>query len=188
MPTQTLIAGAGIYFAGSGADWLNPERVDTNDSAYARANPSDYGTTDYLSGYDYGFTIPAGYVIDGIRFRIEAKKDNATPSMTDYSIRLSKDNTNPVGDDPVAYDEIPTTDTVMSYGDEETDLWGTTWSYTEINASTFATWWMAYKYSGANIVRVDYMEVVVGYSPAPTTAGKLVNRARLTSRIGGLLT
>jgi hypothetical protein len=78
--------------------------------------------------------------------------------QTDMSVRLRKA-TGAVGSDrALTTSEWPTADTYVTYGGA-TDLWGTTWTYTEINQASFGAMLSARVQSGS--AQVDHFRVTV---------------------------
>lgn len=57
-----------------GSTWSNPSRITADDNSDATSSISSGGFSDYLLGYNFGFTtsdIPSGSTIDSIDFRFE---------------------------------------------------------------------------------------------------------------------
>ena len=70
--TAFVVPGTGANIAGVGPDWLTPGNITADDAAVANvvcgSNPVT--VSDFLSGTNYTFGIPAGSTIDGIEVEI----------------------------------------------------------------------------------------------------------------------
>ncbi len=141
--------------------WNNPGNAAASDNAYA--TPSDLTElTDYLKATDFGFSISAGATIDGIVAEIE-KKDDCT-DVHDTVVQLVKGGTI-TGNNKASGAVWSATDTYTTYGGSS-DLWGLTFSTTDINATTFGMAFVAAP-QACNIT-VDHMRITVYYT-APVT-------------------
>lgn len=124
------------------------------------------GNTHYLKVTGFNFSIPDLAVITGIRVDIEksAWDISILATVKDNDIKLVKGGS-PVGDNKANGSSWTTTDTYDSYGDT-TDMWGSTWSPTEINSSNFGVAFSA-KISGLisliPTARVDHIRITVFY-------------------------
>jgi MSHA biogenesis protein MshQ len=153
--------------AGIGSkDWSTPDRATASDGRYATAS-LDGQITRYLWCNDYGFSIPTGSVINGIRINVERKVNNTrNGGALDSSMRVVK-NGAVVGNDRASGNAYTTNDVVEPHGGAN-DLWGTTWTATDINASNFGTAFAAANPTSVGnsvSVSVDYVEVVVDFTP-----------------------
>jgi Tfp pilus assembly protein PilX len=93
----------------------------------------------------------------------------AGSDLTDEDVYLLKAGS-PVGTDHAGSSAWTTSDTTVTYGGS-TDMWGTTWSLSEVNASTFGVRFKAHNPSttASNTASVDYVSVTVYYAPVPTS-------------------
>lgn len=117
-----------------GVAWTNPGNITLNDGSLATASLS--GSDDwspYLKGTNFGFAIPTDSIIAGIKLEIN-RKNNGFAAKDDV-VKLVKGGT-VVGDNKASATSYPASLTVENYGDS-TDLWGTTWTYSDVNASDF---------------------------------------------------
>jgi hypothetical protein len=148
--------------------WSNKSDIYTSNDAYAEAKVEDGEYTKYLVAKGFGFTIPAGDVIDGIEVTMERK--GTTGNIKDKSIRLVK-GASVVGDDKASAAAWPAADVSVTYG-TPSDLWGTTWTPAEINDPDFGVAISAEKFggSGEKTAYVDHVVIKVTYStPLPVT-------------------
>lgn len=85
-------------------------------------------------------------------------------SIDDQYVQLVKGGT-PVGDSRDTSTDWPTTMTAANYG-STSDLWGTTWTPADINASNFGVGLTCYNESSSShrTASVDYMQITVTYA------------------------
>jgi len=159
-------AGLGANVAGAGADWQNPTSIYGSDNNHAIVALSADETSDYLRATTFGFSIPSNATIVGIKVEIELAKSGGVPigTIVDSSVKIVKTGSEQ-GDENASMTSWPTGDTYFVYGGE-TDLWGLTWTYSEINASNFGVSIKALEYSGEYpaTARVDHVRITVYYT------------------------
>lgn len=141
--------------------WGSTGNIFSSDDAYASATftvPS--GITHYLKATGFGFAIPTGATILGIKAEVEKKQ---SISVTDYAVRLIKGGT--IGTtDRSAAGFWSTVDTISTYG-SGADLWGTTWTPAQINASDFGFAIAAQEGGvGGSVAYVDFVRITVYYN------------------------
>jgi cysteine-rich repeat protein len=116
------------------AAWSDPANAQASDDAYATTSPGGF-PTQYLKGTNFGFSLPAGAVIIGISATVE--RTSAAGTVFDASVRIVKGGTvtgSEHANPPSSF--WPDMDAVAPYG-STSDLWGTAWTGTDINASGF---------------------------------------------------
>jgi hypothetical protein len=125
------------------------------------------GITQYLKVTGFGFSIPGGATIKGIVVNALVK-GNYGSSISDYSVRLYKAGVMTGSDlrNGLLWD--------ASYGYQTygsgAELWGTSWTSTDINDAGFGVGLMAANYYPANrTAYVDYISIEVFYSTTGTT-------------------
>lgn len=142
------MATSGPNIAGTGADdatvgtqaWVNPTRINADDGSFATCS---IGTgiskqTHYAKGTAFSFSIPGTATINGIlvEWKKKASSTNLPLVVHDAVVSLLKAGT-VTGDNKA---DLTTnwslTSAYVSYG-SGSDLWGTTWSPSEINDATF---------------------------------------------------
>ena len=150
--------------------WTSPGNILSSDNNYANALLSTSTTTShYLLAKGFGFSIPSGATIDGITVSIE-KSASHTNSITDFHVRLTKDGSGSIGNDKADNaTKWGTTDATVNYG-SASDLWGTTWSVSEINSANFGVLFAVQRSSGNPNpdALVDHIAVSVTYTPDTT--------------------
>lgn len=140
------MANTGLVIAGSGANdasagdvaWTTPGNVTASDNSRAQAINIDSGqTSQYLKATGFDFSaIPAGSTIDGIQVRVERSEKYGNNNSVDHTIQLLKAGSRVGTNKADTVTNWPTTDTNADYGGS-TDLWGTTWTLAQIQASNF---------------------------------------------------
>ena len=124
--------------AGSPWPWGYTSNAAASDNSYALFG---YGSgiplteSGRLAATNFGFAIPSGATIDGIVVEVEKKCSNAAYSSKDKTVSLVKGGS-VSGDNKASASVWPTSDAYSTYGGA-TDLWGLTWTDTDINATNF---------------------------------------------------
>lgn len=165
--TNTMCA----FSYSSTVGYLPAGNVTASDNVYATATHCDCcdQNTQCLTVSDFGFAIPAGAVIDGIVLEVEKRRSPGGSSgiVEDNGLQIMKGGLL-VGPNKSQYGvDWPLTDTYVSYG-SSTDLWGTTWTAADINASNFGVSLASISYvCGATIVTaIDHVRMTIYYSTA----------------------
>jgi hypothetical protein len=145
-PCWTVIADtAGPSPAGTGAndngvgtvDWTDTSNITTSDNARATVALSSNQISHYLTATGFGFSIPAGSIIQGIQAELELGADN-TFGDGEHSIKIIKGGTVQGTDKSTngSWGGIGGADQITTYGGAS-DLWGVSWTASDINASDF---------------------------------------------------
>ncbi len=143
---QTNISTTGATAGAGGSAWQNPNRVFSANSSYTTVDAviSALGiittTTDYLNVTNLGLTIPTTNTICGVVVTINRQNFTflslGSSTTTDNSILLIKGGSR-VGTDHAATGvSWPSSAGTASYGSSG-DLWGTTLTPSDVNASNF---------------------------------------------------
>jgi len=145
--------------------WSSPGNITSSDDTYASAPYSNSTDTDNLQGTGYGFSIPAGATINGITVSVE--RHYTGPGVAIDSTRLVKAGV-AVGSSK-AGGVWPLSDATATYG-SSSDLWGTTWTATDVNASNFGVLLGASDNTvgSSGTAFVDTMTITVTYTVAST--------------------
>lgn len=162
---------------GTGNTWTNPGNGYTSDNTYTTCFVSGAGNTKNLIYSGFGFSIPAGATIDGIVVEFERKTSTAS-TFIDGDINLIKTGTTFVGTDQSAGATWSTTESYVTFG-SSSNLWGTTWTDTEINASSFGVGHRAIQNNSKNsaTASIDHVRITVHYTGGgggPTSASSLL--------------
>lgn len=154
--------------------WVLPGQASGSDDAYAKAALSA-NASHYLKATNFGHTageIPDGSTIDGIEVRIERSALSTSTTVTDNSVKIVKGGTisgdekkssfkwetednGETGNAPISFDE--------KYG-SPTDLWGLSWSPSDIRASGFGVAISAAIGGGTETAQVDNIEITVYFT------------------------
>jgi hypothetical protein len=154
---------ATVPFTGSTRSWNNPgNAITSNGQRATTTNSGGAGTyTEYLQATGFGFSIPAGATVLGIVVAVQ--RDDAQNNTSDQAVRIVKGGVVGATDKSIGAN-WPTTEAYQSYG-SSTDLWGETWTATDINNSNFGFAIAARKLAGgAQAERINHIQVTVHYS------------------------
>lgn len=162
--TGWLYPGSVVSDGDNGVHWTNPGNATSSNNLYAWVSPLSSGVnTRRLRGYNFGFSLPSGAIVDGIEVGVERKASD-TDRAKDYAIRLMDDVTEKGDDKADLVTCWPLSDTNAFYGGAA-DLWGASWTAAQINASTFGIAVRAKNYSASTVtVYVDTMAIKVTYT------------------------
>ena len=161
--------------------WSKPTRAYSSNNSYATSS-LDGTTSVYLKCTGYGFSIPTGATINGIKVNVERKSNStADGGSKDAAMRIVKAGS--IGTQDRSTSTGYTTSDVSEAHGSATDLWGTTWTPADINATTFGAAFAATKSSSAgyrHTVSVDVISIAVDYTldTTPPTVSS-INRASL---------
>lgn len=119
--------------------WANVGNAKSSDGFYSTAEVTKKGTSTahYLKATNFGYSVPGGETIVGIQASIErSKAGSGSGEVKDARVRIVKAGTVQSAVDKSTGAKWPTTDTVTRFGGEG-DLWGQSWSASDINNSGF---------------------------------------------------
>jgi hypothetical protein len=170
--------------------WTNLGFLDTpnaptvDDSTAAQCGILDETDSDGLRATNYGFTIPTDATIDGIELVMFHWQGTELGHAAENTLRLVKAGSM-VGTNNASGTEIqrdgsgPEEPPVEITLGSPTDLWGTSWTPAEINASTFGVQFHLFGGGGIEgaIVKVDKMAIKVYYTesgePPPSSPARI---------------
>lgn len=145
-------------------NWSNPTNIYT--SNYSWADVGSFGVggdkiSYYLVASGFNFSIPSGATINGIV--VEVEKQGSDGTSYDQAVRIIKGGV--IGStDKSSASEWPALKAYSSYG-SSADLWGTTWTYSDINAANFGVALSLHSASYAWAAIIDHVRVTVYYTP-----------------------
>lgn len=146
----------------SGTNWSSPTRVGASDSSYATYSFSRSGNSDTLVASNFGLSIPSSAKILGISVAI-SRKASSSSSLADSTVYLQKNGVQ-TGSDRGGNQYWSTSNTRDDYGDDD-DLWGSSWTASDVNSSAFGVRLVVRNYSSSSrTASVDYVRVTVTYS------------------------
>lgn len=166
-----MTANSSVYAersAGSGSGWSNSGNIVSSNNSRASANVPGNGVSANLDATNFGFSIPSNAIITGIRAYLEksASNDSGVDDDDVYLLRAGS----PVGNDKASSWDWEDYDELWSYGGT-TDLWGTTWTPAQVNASNFGIRLQADSdTSSGRTAYVDHVEIRVYYQLPPETS------------------
>jgi len=167
---------------GGDAAWTNVDNIKTSNNSYSTAtktNSTAGEKTQCLQATNFGFNIPAGSTINGIEVGIEEKASHQSSYLwvADYVsgnggvFIIKSDGTIGTTNRGLGIDDKwATTDTEESYG-SSTDLWGETWTSSDINDSDFGVCVQpVIRPTGADVTAyVDHIQIKVYYTESSET-------------------
>ena len=154
-----------VAIPGSNQTWNNPGNTSTSDNSYSNFNniTGPIGAyTNYLVATNFGFNIPLGVSMSGIIVEIERSDPNFRTA--DYSVRIVKGGT--IGTTEKATgSSYPSSDSYQSFGNAG-DLWGESWTVTDINSANFGVAVAAQRSATGGITagRIDHIRITVFYN------------------------
>lgn len=146
--------------ANGGQAWTTITNVTADDSSYATVAVTAAVFSEYMFTNTFGFAIPSTATINGIQVDLKAKVSTTSANV---NLTLSK-NGGASGSTSFNTPQVTTTEAFKSYG-SSSELWGLTWTPTEVNASTFGfRLWVGQDTN--NTWSVNYGRITVTYTPA----------------------
>ncbi len=147
--------------------WDNPNNVFSSNNSRATAGLLLLGTnTNYLVATDFGINVPADAIICGIIVAIEKSATGLLSVIRDNSVRIVK-NGIITGSEHAIGGDWPGSDAYFTYG-SSSDLWSTTWTAADVNASGFGVTISANLFflNLAPTARIDHITIIVSYDMA----------------------
>jgi hypothetical protein len=154
-----------ISFGGS--SWANLSNLSASDGAFATNTVHPSNGANVLVAQGFGFSIPTGATIDGILVEIQGKADATVGGGGNG--QLIKTGTTGTGS-TFSFGSASgwtTTNTIFSMGGS-TNLWGTTWSPSDVNGSDFGIRIDVGFYPN-HLISVDAIRFTVYYTGGTTT-------------------
>ena len=145
--------------------WIIPNAVSADDDSYAGVSAATFDAN--LGSYllklgGFKFEVPTGATVNGIIFQIE--KYGTASDAEDGTVQLTKNFTAGVGNDlRIVAGLWPTTLTATTYGGTS-NLWGTTWSPSEVNNDNFGLLFSVSSVGTNTDAFVDYIRTTVTYT------------------------
>lgn len=156
------VTGSAGTNQGTGNNWSGLSNTAADDGTNASA--TTVGQSKYLTLVNFGFAITNGETIAGITVVIQAAEQNDADGSTLDEVYLTKNGTATTGTNQLTPFSPTATMTNYTVGGAS-NLWGTTWTEAEVEASTFGVMIKGTK-AGTSNVLIDYVTVTVD-----TTAG-----------------
>jgi len=156
---------------GGDTAWTNVGNVFSSDNIYTVAPLGRGDFSGVFSSVGCGFSVPFDATIDGIVYTNEHKAQSIS-DINELVVSLLKAGS-PVGDNKASATSWPTSDSTVNYGGA-TDLWGTTWTPTDVNGAGFGSRIQVENTDTGNDVdaSMDYLAITIYYTEtAPPPAG-----------------
>ncbi len=148
--------------SGALTSWGSIGNVTSSDNVYTTCFIMGNSSTNTLFVSGFNLKIPQGAVIEGIMIDFDRLSTNGT--FQDSNIRLGKTGTPVTGNysTGLTWSTSEVTTTIGSVS----ELWGTTWTPEELNASTFGVYLTATQTNagGSDTASIDTVKVSVKYS------------------------
>lgn len=160
------MSSTGPNICGTGADdgavgtvsWSSPGSITSNDGVHASATGGGSAVSHYLKATNFGFALGTTEAIDGITFDFE--RHSQVSPVSDSAIRVIKGGSISSHNQSAGATWSSSAGTVDTIGSPST-LWGETWLYSDINASTFGVALSVQLSSGMTIANVDHVDATV---------------------------
>ncbi len=160
--------GLAIDNAAVGTRSWSPATIGNFNNNVVTSQSTSVTTTHYLEATQFGFAIPTGATVSGIKLEIGRASTGTGLSIADSVVKLVKAGS-VVGSNRAATTTLwPTAGFRLKAYGGQTDLWGTTWTPAQINDGTFGCVLSA-SFLGANLrtAAVNTMLMTIYY----TTSG-----------------
>ena len=154
-----------------GNQWANPNNIKVQDAVYSTVSCTNPATrnSDVLRGTNYSFAVtPASSIVTGIKVDVKGFQDVSAATSTVY-IWLTKDSTNTVG--MYKNFQLPAANGFVTLG-SSTDVWGSSFIGSDVNASTFGVMIQAIETAGTTTnFSIDFVQVTVYVSGGTIVLG-----------------
>ncbi len=119
----------------------------------------------YLRCTNFGFNIPTGAIIKGIKVTMNKDTIQGANLMKDYSVKIVKNGAYGTTDKAITDTYWPMEASNVYYG-SSTDLWGEEWTAEEINYDNFGVAIAVQNIGGTGEeeAHIDYLEITVYYT------------------------
>jgi hypothetical protein len=145
-----------------GASWFPAANATASDNLWAQAAPGG-SPTHYLKATNFSFNIPAPAQIQGIEVFVE--RHSSVGTIFDSRARIVKGGVIGTTERALA-GNWPLMDATVTYGNPS-DLWGTTWTPTDINAAGFG--FALSVDDNVDAAAVDHISITVHYTLCNST-------------------
>lgn len=163
-PTDTgwVTCGTGTDGGFGDAAWSNESNITAVDTNYATCSPGARDQCNLLQGTNYSFAIPGGATILGIETRINTSETGGVDMIVDVVQIMKAGST--TGTAKNVSDDITGSFEDIDHG-SSSDLWGTTFTPSDINNSGFGvSHQLLDDGAGSDTVSVNYTQIKVHYS------------------------
>ncbi len=135
----------------------------SNNGSDATVSLGSMATSANLDATNFGFAIPSTATILGITATVDRAASSSNRIQDNHVYLLKGGSTTGITDHLASGVYWPTTDATRTYG-STSDLWGTTWTPAQVNASNFGLRFQAKNTTTTTTTAtVDYVEITVTY-------------------------
>jgi hypothetical protein len=173
-PRTATASGDCVSTTGIGSvAWTSPGNAFSENASNATAGLGRNVTSNWLKCTNFGFTtgmIATGSIINGFVVTVKRSVSSSNSTTTDAGIRLVKGGTIDTTDRSTTT-AWPTSLTSEDHG-ASNDLWGNTWTVSDVTASNFGAAVAAAHGSTTNSTltfSVDVITITISYTPPPWT-------------------
>jgi hypothetical protein len=118
--------------------WINPGGVEVTTGTGAQVSFTvNLQISDDLIATGFGFSIPGGSIINGIMLTVDEEDVTGNGDIFERNVQLTKNGSAAVGNNKAVGGFGTIGSFATSTFGSSSDLWGTTWTPSDINASTF---------------------------------------------------
>ena len=143
-------------------NWTSPGNATSSNNADAVAS-AESATTRYLLATDFGFSIDTEATITGIIVEVDKASDEGCWDAGAYIVKGGL-----IGGSSSTNRKLsgnwPASDTYKTHGLFQTDLWGESWSASDINASNFGFAISATLGGDPGTGYVDHIRITINYT------------------------
>jgi Tfp pilus assembly protein PilX len=184
--TMTATGTNSLRNPSAATGWTTSSNVYSSNNARATATLAASAQSANLDVTGFAFNLPTGSTVVGIEATIERMASNSN-SIEDYDVYLLKAGA-PSGNDKANTTDWTTSDATRTYGGG-TDLWGTTWTEAQVEASNFGVRLKALNLTtSSRTASVDHVTLRVYYNPPPTTTIGTAGTPLASAQVSGTCT
>jgi hypothetical protein len=170
--TGALIAGTAVSSTEDNQSpraWQNPSNATADDNTYASIT-SGVGVTQWLKATSFGASVPTDATITGVL--PSAALYASGSGVTVHKVQLVKGGSF-AGTAKTPATSVGTSESTLEWGASD-DLWGTTWTPTEVNASGFGFGISTTNTGSPRSHYADAMWIIVHYTTASGVPERMV--------------
>jgi uncharacterized repeat protein (TIGR01451 family) len=164
---EAYAASEGPNYAGAAGtnNWSNPPNAVG--SGESLCSGGDYDATDRVGFWDtFGFSIPAGATIDGIKVEVKASWWQTAPSGQEINVGKNESTLGTATTLTLSKKSCGPAQSIITLGGT-TDKWGLTWAPSDINSADFTV--RINKGTAVTDIYLDWIRVTVYYNNSPPT-------------------
>jgi hypothetical protein len=157
-PASSLKSVGTLAETGGGAAWTNINNSKASDNTYA--TNAGTGETKTVNATNFGFAIPEGSVISGVKLEIE-RSTTLEGGAADEFVKIIR--TGATGENKAIAGFWPTADAYAVYGGQM-DMHGISLTPAQVNESAFGATMRHQLSGGGSTARIDHIRITVYYN------------------------